>query len=957
MFQFTKESLSTYLDEGIDGIEDEIVEGLSDLNVPDAKINEQVDVELENAEKELASNRERASEAADIIIERAMETATSVTGELEDHPSDLFIIANERAEVNPKLILLGGQKGLNANAMKTAIKELAPQVDDIPDFGRNVKQQVLEKLNALWESSDYGALQAPLLGGTSKPTKTPIGMEEGVKVPRTSYRKFFNKFTIDGKSLKGKNIAYLGAVGKLDNQRLKVTETLSPQEAEELSDTIQEYANDWNEQALLRPLVDKLGSLFDEDTVTIFDIPIDDFVNSLDLRDVSRRKSIYKYWKDISRKKNEFNASIARLDTALNAYDGVEGIPDEMKSIIDRKPDLNKIRGDSGSYIVEINTQEAGIKEALTVKQLENVDLTAIRLLLDLLATREEAEQIDNDAQDNAMVAYQRWTGEGTQGQTDAEIEESSSRGRISESELDAIDAKMVKNFVDIQVDPLMKYALDKPGNEILSVSSPTFEKEMREVKNAMLMYAKMGDIILIDEDNVMNEVEQMANKLEREAAIGDTVVHLPYTEHIRDLFFTRVGGRNPKAKSYRTSVAGDFDKYEDHEKVILEFLQWMRLFVDYAESTPEGTGQSSMEQEAQPRVTTPSPASSSKPVGLMYGRAASRRKNPRVPIAALDKNWKKASPNRKATNASEQLVTAFNDAFKKTLEYYIAPCFSRMIPFDNQPKWSMGAAATSLGKNGDENSMLTIMLTREKEVGMNTLDDLEDFEVIIRALRRVNNPKNTANIDTLKTYWETVVEKVTEILGGGSDVKRNAIVEIGHALHETIKRNKVDTMHTFFGRPTRELYEEFESSPNESYPFQLLINHLLRLNSMYEDRDTMETMTTDDRGQSQKEVVRQFMDVYRSLDILKNDIELTVLEGHDIIRKMNDKPVYYNVAKSDDLDHVGGALEILKKKYNTELTPFELDSLVHETNSFVNLSEKYGISQDAVYFVKGNFR
>jgi hypothetical protein len=459
MFQFTKESLSTYLDEGIDGIEDEIVEGLSDLNIPDAKRNEQVDVELENAEKELASNRERASEAAQIIIERAMETATSVTGQLEEHPSDLFIVADGKAEVNPKLILLGGQKGLNANAMKTAIKELAPQVDDIPDFGRNVKQQVLEKLNVLWESSDYGALQAPLLGGTSKPTKTPIGMEEGVKVPRTSYKKFFNKFTIDGKPLKGKNIAYLGAVGKLDNQRLKVTETLSPQEAEELSDTIQEYANDWNEQALLRPLVDKLGSLFDEDTVMIFDIPIDDFVNSLDLRDVSRRKSIYKYWKDISRKKNEFNASIARLDTALTAYDGVEGIPDEMKSIIDRKPNLSKIQDDSGSYIVEINTQEAGIKEALTVKQLENVDLTAIRLLLDLLATREEAEQIDNDAQDNAMVAYQRWTGEGTQGQTDAEIEESSSRGQIQESELDAIDTKMVKNFVDIQVDPLMKYA------------------------------------------------------------------------------------------------------------------------------------------------------------------------------------------------------------------------------------------------------------------------------------------------------------------------------------------------------------------------------------------------------------------------------------------------------------------------------------------------------------------
>ena len=39
------------------------------------------------------------------------------------------------------------------------------------------------------------------------------------------------------------------------------------------------------------------------------------------------------------------------------------------------------------------------------------------------------------------------------------------------------------------------------------------------------------------------------------------------------------------------------------------------------------------------------------------------------------------------------------------------------------------------------------------------------------------------------------------------------------------------------------------------------------------------------------------------------------------------------------------------------ELTPFELESIVEEQDAHKNLSVKYGISTDVVYYLKGKFR
>lgn len=84
---------------------------------------------------------------------------------------------------------------------------------------------------------------------------------------------------------------------------------------------------------------------------------------------------------------------------------------------------------------------------------------------------------------------------------------------------------------------------------------------------------------------------------------------------------------------------------------------------------------------------------------------------------------------------------------------------------------------------------------------------------------------------------------------------------------------------------------------------------------------------------------------------------ESKVLEAHDMIRKMQGKPVYHCAGKLNDFDDVDEVLVMLKEDYNTDLTPFELENIVLDFDSHTNLSEKHGVSTEVVYFTKSMFR
>ena len=68
-------------------------------------------------------------------------------------------------------------------------------------------------------------------------------------------------------------------------------------------------------------------------------------------------------------------------------------------------------------------------------------------------------------------------------------------------------------------------------------------------------------------------------------------------------------------------------------------------------------------------------------------------------------------------------------------------------------------------------------------------------------------------------------------------------------------------------------------------------------------------------------------------------------------------KPVYNNVFKTDNYDHVNDTMSIIKEDYNVSITAHEIENIVYEIDSMESIGRKYGVSSDVVYFLKANFR
>ena len=109
------------------------------------------------------------------------------------------------------------------------------------------------------------------------------------------------------------------------------------------------------------------------------------------------------------------------------------------------------------------------------------------------------------------------------------------------------------------------------------------------------------------------------------------------------------------------------------------------------------------------------------------------------------------------------------------------------------------------------------------------------------------------------------------------------------------------------------------------------------------------------------RNLVSSFIQSYDNLSkkglIVKSEFEINLLEAHDSIRKMLDKPVYYGISKLDNFSHVNTAIEKVHEKHSVELTAYDIESIVSETDSMARIAKKYGVSEDAVYYLKGNFR
>ena len=87
------------------------------------------------------------------------------------------------------------------------------------------------------------------------------------------------------------------------------------------------------------------------------------------------------------------------------------------------------------------------------------------------------------------------------------------------------------------------------------------------------------------------------------------------------------------------------------------------------------------------------------------------------------------------------------------------------------------------------------------------------------------------------------------------------------------------------------------------------------------------------------------------------DDINISMLEAHDTIRKMNNESIIHarlSLSSIADMDLVINKLHVEQKM---DLTATEIDKIVKAVSSYESLANNFGINEETVYTLKALFR
>ena len=302
-----------------------------------------------------------------------------------------------------------------------------------------------------------------------------------------------------------------------------------------------------------------------------------------------------------------------------------------------------------------------------------------------------------------------------------------------------------------------------------------------------------------------------------------------------------------------------------------------------------------------------------------------------------------------------------FDELVKQISEFFFVPLTSSYYPFSDKLDFRteidsnterLFAIITSKNTDITENAYLSII---NQELQDAAFIDITIVEDIAELLEEATSPDAKADVENFKGKLEQLhAMLIPEVFKVGPDsaIGEEGKEELGEYFRVTLENNNVDTegMTIFedaYGNPVP--VDSWDTG--DSGPIRSVINHILRREDSYRALDDEESVTTFGKAIDRLKAARD------SMQIVKSDLELDLLQTHDSIRKMIGKPVYYNTSKLDNFEHVNTAMSMLKEEYNLDVSAVEVENIVNDFGAMEEVATKNGVSPESVYFLKGNFR
>lgn len=742
-------------------------------------------------------------------------------------------------------------------------------------------------------------------------------------------------------------------------------------------ETIDKYQEYFGNNPVLRQLRLAISGFMEPTKgLVIIDTNVDEIIGSLDLKDSSRRTRIYEYWKGVKGREDEVEEAIINFQKSCRDIKNTDIVSelgelnDEFIKIADKLL-IEKNEQKSFSYIVEFDTSKSEYKEAMTISRIADENMAGLQILADFnqeramrdaMATREDfrglsADQLDVAFERARVLESKLSPGVPTydkEGKQTGHSRETESENVSTESEREDM-SEQISSFLESVPDPLFYHVYLSGGKKGVLNHMALFSKEMQRIRNHVHYLARgnvVPRVVDIESSEGYRALEKYLDRLEREAIepFENKEFYLPLTPTLVDQLNTPskikpdVGGKTAKTTSMK-----DIIKYNDNNELIGTLCRVLAQYENHGDR---------LLRNAPPVLTRAKPGNINNLV-MTHGTQTTGRDTGED---ILPKTRKKIH---------KEFNENYNILVRAVTSYHLFPNFSRYVPFnDNGPEFMGGPYVKdliSLEGKGEGFEGLRIVMHLENTYSYGVIDD-ETINKMTSTLRQISSPRSRKTTQNLANQLETLADiivaeliEATDVESGSDmedyDLEEDIHIELGASLHRILEKNQITEAVEFAGKPTTDWNQQFienEKSGGRVYPFEAVVSHLDRMAEMYED----ENPTQYKGGRLMMNAAKEFQQaLYKIGETIVKAEEGKVLEVHDIIRKMDGKPVYYCAGKLNDFNDVDEVLVMLKEDYNTDLTPFELENIVLDFDSHSNLSKKHGVSTEVVYFTKSMFR
>ncbi len=843
------------------------------------------------------------------------------------------------------------------------------------EIQKRIKTYLLNKFKMINKINNRGEFIKDLLETLRKVVKVPSTTQEALskkanieyfdKSREARLKDIFGKFRLGNTKLNMKTFF------KLENpamSSLRIVGTLTEEQLEDAKDLLtRSYAGQKAKQ--VKPLIEFLDKRIEgKDSFSVesekieLNIDTDKFIGSLDLKKVSRRDSIYQYWNKQRKDFKTVKISIENFQKELkDVYDNFDDNANrEVKTLFKEVIDfnVNEYGKDSLNYIVAIeaksikrlnkddrnvqaftnlgkfieeskiselglggdskrqSSEDIGDKDTSSSKR-ERKDLQQASDRAGDYAVQEESEKYggkseyeemaEEDKSSRASATYSK--NKDFQGFTsDIQIEGTTGRGMTGvTNKLDVFNRESGE-LIDTIVDPLFAYAFLTQKDVFKNLAM--FKSELEKLERRLQTLSNVGKTMELEidfDDDITKYIEEL-----QELVISD-----------RKEFYL------PISPEFNKIMDGfEYEKMDARIDYIKEFLILITKFIEFGSKSEQ----------------------SSQDISISIS-ADGGKKNPALDITELGK-----TNTRNLFKELGESKKAFEKMLDDIVDYYVIPTSMQYRPFNSQIKILSTKTKAILTKAKSEEQAFFHLLSKYASGGsIATLFPSGNFSVITKItdlLKFITTSSIFTDKDELASRLKSLKAELIFIYSPQFEdiIEEELNAYYYGTLRRTLNAQKRKEL-KLFGKNSKDMYERVRDKP-QVYPLHAFIdiirNNETRLNALVNKENDFDKNTLQEFTSRMKKFTEK---------IVKSQDEIILLEAHDEIRKMLDKPVYYTYGDVGDFTDVSNTIDILKSKFNVDVSALDIENIVKETDSMQNLGLKYGISSESVYFVKANFR